>query len=227
MTLSVSIRHGPSPGAAAVTTFTRMLRHAHAHTHTRLGARVCSCGPRQSFSTARVPTPTHGACAHITGADSGRSSSGPPNPPNPPNSGPHESQHHLLQLPLSATRPSYDSRALFSISSASNCVTSTSSFTSSSSPPFCSATTLLSRAQTQTLPLSSPAPRRLFSSASSYPTMTAMKLDGTAIAKKIRERLAGEIAEKQKSNPRFKPCLKIIQGLFQCLPSGCDCTHSG
>ncbi|KAF3058282.1 C-1-tetrahydrofolate synthase, cytoplasmic [Daldinia childiae] len=41
--------------------------------------------------------------------------------------------------------------------------------------------------------------------------MTAIRLDGTAIAKKIRERLAAEIVEKQKSNPKYQPCLKIIQ----------------
>lgn len=48
----------------------------------------------------------------------------------------------------------------------------------------------------------------------SYPAMAATRLDGTAIAKKIRERLAVEIAEKQKSNPKYQPCLKIIQGLY-------------
>ncbi|KAI1820491.1 formate--tetrahydrofolate ligase-domain-containing protein [Xylaria intraflava] len=41
--------------------------------------------------------------------------------------------------------------------------------------------------------------------------MTAIKLDGTAIAKSIRERLAAEIAEKQKLNPQYQPSLKIIQ----------------
>ncbi|RVX74947.1 C-1-tetrahydrofolate synthase, mitochondrial [Exophiala mesophila] len=41
--------------------------------------------------------------------------------------------------------------------------------------------------------------------------MGATKIDGKAIAQKIRERLAAEIAEKQKSNPRYSPCLKIIQ----------------
>lgn len=41
--------------------------------------------------------------------------------------------------------------------------------------------------------------------------MTATKIDGTAIAKSIRERLLGEIQEAQKINPRFKPSLKIIQ----------------
>lgn len=42
--------------------------------------------------------------------------------------------------------------------------------------------------------------------------MSARILDGTAIAKSIRERIGTEIAEKQKLNPRYKPCLKIIQG---------------
>ncbi|KAK3935898.1 C-1-tetrahydrofolate synthase, cytoplasmic [Diplogelasinospora grovesii] len=41
--------------------------------------------------------------------------------------------------------------------------------------------------------------------------MAATKIDGTAIAKKIRERLHAEIAEKKKSNPRYQPSLKIIQ----------------
>lgn len=41
--------------------------------------------------------------------------------------------------------------------------------------------------------------------------MTGTKIDGTAIAKSIREKLHAQIEEAQKSNPRFKPCLKIIQ----------------
>ncbi|KID72225.1 C-1-tetrahydrofolate synthase, partial [Metarhizium brunneum ARSEF 3297] len=41
--------------------------------------------------------------------------------------------------------------------------------------------------------------------------MTARVLDGTAIAKSIRERIGAEIVEKQKLNPRYKPSLKIIQ----------------
>jgi hypothetical protein len=48
--------------------------------------------------------------------------------------------------------------------------------------------------------------------------MTARKIDGTAIAKSIRERLHAEIEATQKVNPRFKPSLKIIQGIF-CLES--------
>jgi 5,10-methylene-tetrahydrofolate dehydrogenase/methenyl tetrahydrofolate cyclohydrolase len=44
--------------------------------------------------------------------------------------------------------------------------------------------------------------------------MAATKIDGTAIARKIREGLHAEIAEKQKLNPRYKPSLKIIQGTF-------------
>jgi hypothetical protein len=53
--------------------------------------------------------------------------------------------------------------------------------------------------------------RRSFSSTSI--TMTATKIDGTAIAKAIRERLHAEIEQTQKTNPRYKPSLKIIQGV--------------
>ncbi|KAL2171590.1 hypothetical protein VTG60DRAFT_2423 [Thermothelomyces hinnuleus] len=41
--------------------------------------------------------------------------------------------------------------------------------------------------------------------------MVATKIDGTAIARKVRERLQAQIAEKKAINPRFQPCLKIIQ----------------
>lgn len=57
------------------------------------------------------------------------------------------------------------------------------------------------------------APRALFSSAA----MAATKIDGTAIARKVREQLQAEIAEKKGINPRFQPCLKIIQGEC-CIP---------
>ena len=57
-----------------------------------------------------------------------------------------------------------------------------------------------------------PRPKRPFSTS----TMVAAKLDGTAVAKRIRERLREEIAERQKTNPRFQPCLRIIQGVLQC-----------
>jgi len=42
--------------------------------------------------------------------------------------------------------------------------------------------------------------------------MVATKIDGTAIAKKIREKLHKEIEATQKINPRYRPSLKIIQG---------------
>jgi methylenetetrahydrofolate dehydrogenase (NADP+)/methenyltetrahydrofolate cyclohydrolase/formyltetrahydrofolate synthetase len=42
--------------------------------------------------------------------------------------------------------------------------------------------------------------------------MVAEKIDGTAIAKRIRERINKDIAERQKINPRFKPSLTIVQG---------------
>ena len=48
-------------------------------------------------------------------------------------------------------------------------------------------------------------------SATSF-AMTATKIDGTAIAKQIREKLRAEIAGIQKVNPRYRPSLKIIQG---------------
>ena len=39
-------------------------------------------------------------------------------------------------------------------------------------------------------------------------------LDGNAFAKGIRERIGKIIVEKQKLNSRYKPCLKIIQGIY-------------
>ncbi|KAF2260922.1 FTHFS-domain-containing protein [Lojkania enalia] len=54
-----------------------------------------------------------------------------------------------------------------------------------------------------------PAQRRLFSSRS--PLMTATKIDGTAIARSIRERLGEQIKKRQETNPRYRPSLKIVQ----------------
>lgn len=54
--------------------------------------------------------------------------------------------------------------------------------------------------------------------------MAAQKIDGKAIAAKIRERLRAEILEKREANPRYQPCLKIIQGESLCdipRPSPC------
>lgn len=59
--------------------------------------------------------------------------------------------------------------------------------------------------------------KRQFCSSSPV-AMVAVKIDGTAIAKNIRERLGTEIAEKQKLNPRYKPTLKIIQGMSRLWP---------
>lgn len=60
----------------------------------------------------------------------------------------------------------------------------------------------------------SPSQNRLFSSTPI--AMTATKIDGTAIAKSIREKIHAEIEATQKINPRYKPSLKIIQGKFLC-----------
>ena len=51
---------------------------------------------------------------------------------------------------------------------------------------------------------------RLFSS--SQRAMAAAKIDGTAIAKGIREKLKAEIQKAQETNPRYKPSLTIVQG---------------
>src|SRR2546421_4732610 len=60
------------------------------------------------------------------------------------------------------------------------------------------------------------AQRRVFSRihcshARQFSTMAGVKIDGTAIAKKIREKLHSEIEQTQRTNPRFKPGLKILQ----------------
>ena len=41
--------------------------------------------------------------------------------------------------------------------------------------------------------------------------MAAEKIDGTAIAKRIRERITSEIQKAQEKNPRYKPSLTIVQ----------------
>ena len=46
--------------------------------------------------------------------------------------------------------------------------------------------------------------------------MAGTKIDGTAIAKSIRESLGAKIKEKQGMNPRYKPSLKIVQGELRC-----------
>jgi hypothetical protein len=53
--------------------------------------------------------------------------------------------------------------------------------------------------------------RRTFSNTAAV-NMPATKIDGTAIAKDIREKLKNEIADLQAKNDRFKPNLVIYQG---------------
>ena len=55
---------------------------------------------------------------------------------------------------------------------------------------------------------------RSFSSTSS--AMRATSIDGTSIAKGIREKLRHEVQQAQQTNPRFKPSLAIIQGETNC-----------
>lgn len=42
--------------------------------------------------------------------------------------------------------------------------------------------------------------------------MVAEKIDGTAVARKIRDRINEEIRRKQKTSERFRPALTIVQG---------------
>jgi len=69
-----------------------------------------------------------------------------------------------------------------------------------------------------------PRPSFLFPIAStrafSHTAMVAQKIDGTAIAKSIRERLNSNIQQKQEKNPRYKPSLIIIQGMPVLFISG-------
>ncbi|KAL6908893.1 hypothetical protein GGI43DRAFT_160132 [Trichoderma evansii] len=81
------------------------------------------------------------------------------------------------------------------------------SYFSSSSSPFPSS-----------LPSTGRLPSRLQqqrSFATTAAAMVATKLDGNSIAKAIRERLGAEIAEKQQKNPRYRPSLRIIQGMAE------------
>jgi methylenetetrahydrofolate dehydrogenase (NADP+)/methenyltetrahydrofolate cyclohydrolase/formyltetrahydrofolate synthetase len=51
--------------------------------------------------------------------------------------------------------------------------------------------------------------------------MAGQKIDGTAIAKSIRERLGQKIKEKQEKNPRYRPSLKIVQGESHAIGAYC------
>lgn len=55
----------------------------------------------------------------------------------------------------------------------------------------------------------------------SPPKMVAQKIDGTAIAKSIRVRINAEIKDKQRTNPRYKPSLVIIQGILKLSMLSC------
>lgn len=74
----------------------------------------------------------------------------------------------------------------------------------------CAASSLRTRARPRPPLDSSDIGKPSFST--SRAVMSATKIDGTAIAKRIREGLHAEILEKKKINPRFIPSLKIIQG---------------
>ena len=97
-------------------------------------------------------------------------------------------------------------------------------FTSLSSPGYQPSLLSGSLAANRRLPIRRPVPNSLGVSkspagvaqntrqaSSKTRTMAAEKIDGTAIAKSIREKIKAEIKETQQTNPRYKPSLKIVQ----------------
>lgn len=134
-----------------------------------------------------------------------------------------------LLLPVQAIRSSFTARTRFSIYSRQRARLTTTQLTTHAVAPTprveglyqLGCTRLFSPATSIGITqrhwsLNNSLSRALFCSSrafpTNYPTMAATRLDGTAIAKRIRERLAAEIVEKQKANPKYQPCLKIIQG---------------
>lgn len=53
----------------------------------------------------------------------------------------------------------------------------------------------------------------------SPPKMAPSKIDGTAIAKEIRERLKAEVSKLREADPTFRPSLTIVQGSEQAYTS--------
>ena len=49
--------------------------------------------------------------------------------------------------------------------------------------------------------------------------MMATRIDGAAIAKKIREGLRAQIKKQQETDSGFKPSLKIVQGKYELITS--------
>lgn len=58
--------------------------------------------------------------------------------------------------------------------------------------------------------------------------MAAQKIDGTALAKRIRDGLNETIRQKQEQNHRYKPSLVILQGesIFRIANTGPQAKHS-
>lgn len=179
-----SMYAGGRVGAAAITSIKRPSSPAHAF----------SSLPHNN-SSSHSPTVASSVSFNPTGCARSESSA-PPGSPAPPRSaatrrtGSRSTSHTIAPRFFSG-----GARTFVTLSTSSSCWLST--LTSSSAP-------LASSGRLQ------PGSPRHFSTTPA--AMVALKLDGTAIAKAIRERLGSEIAARQKLNPRYKPSLKIVQG---------------
>ncbi|KAL2759069.1 hypothetical protein ACRALDRAFT_1062131 [Sodiomyces alcalophilus JCM 7366] len=171
----------------------RLSRDLQHHTTRALAANVKVPSNQRELSRARG-----GRLTNLTNSNHGRCPTSNCCPPPPtltctPRSSSHHHHHHHLTSPH--VKPA---KAL--------------NLSSSSSSSLLSTTPILPKWNRNPISLNSCASSRFSRSFStSHTAMAATKIDGTAIAKKIREGLAAEILERQTVNPRFQPSLKIIQ----------------
>ena len=105
----------------------------------------------------------------------------------------------------------YSSRQSFSFSSSCVILSPGPGTISLGCPSLFLAAPALPRLGRRTLPARYSSYRQFSTSSTA---MAATKIDGTAIAKSIREGLKDEIVKIQQSNPRFRPCLVIFQGVY-------------
>lgn len=136
----------------------------------------------------------------------------------------YSTSHKRYQLPNTAIGPeigsSHNTPRLglrSSVLGRRRTLTATSSLLLSSPALHARSRSLFSRSSSPSLSADSQGLRQRNGScapfSSSSRNMVATKIDGTAIAKKIRDGLRTEIDDKRKTNPRYQPSLKIIQGM--------------
>ncbi|KAJ6785448.1 hypothetical protein PWT90_07110 [Aphanocladium album] len=173
--------------------------------HASAAARVCSRSQRQAigFSFIKGPSPACSSRAALTAPLSCSPVAGVAAGSRP------------LSTSLAASCSAADSETPLSTCCGGG--GSSSTFASAAPPPrpsistaFFSSRRCRHQASLSALPfISGQRGSRRFSTTPAV--MVATKLDGTAIAKSIRERIGREIAERQKLNPRYRPSLKIVQ----------------